>query len=323
MYYLLTLNTFPQITQCYSVTRNTVWQISDKYHILIFIQEGCCSISFQGTEYVLNPGDIFFIPSNHSYTRRSINDTMCTMTYIHFTLGIEAVEMDYSELHKRIVDAKNTLDNQILNDAPVHANFSSIYLKNKLTLHNAEGVFALLNDIQHFSSRRQLTSGIQSSINLCSILSSLSQNTLETVTSGNLLGKSEVVPSNLKKAIQYIRLHYSQQLNLDELAHHCGVSKQQLIRYFKAAFHTTPIAYITDYKIARAKDLLFNQSHLTIKEISDELGFNNQHYFTKVFIKTTGESPSEYRHRISNYLEEEAKTAKKRQQNPKKQEESK
>ncbi len=305
MYYLLNLSTFPQITQCYSVTRNTVWQISDKYHILIFVQDGSCSISFHGTEYVLNPGDIFFIPSNHSYTRRSINSAMCTMTYIHFTLNEEAGELDRNELRSHIVDAKSTLDNLILSDAPVHAGHSEIYLQNKFTLRNAESVFQLLNDIQHYSSRRQLTSGMQSSINLCSILSSLSQNTIEAVTNGNLLNKSDTVPSNLKKAIQYIRSHYSQQLSLDDLARHCGVSKQQLIRYFKAAFHTTPIAYITDYKIARAKDLLFNQPHLTIKEISDELGFNNQHYFTKVFLKTTGESPSEYRHRISNYLDSE------------------
>ncbi len=309
MYYLLTLSSFPQITQCYSVTRNTVWQISDKFHILIFIQEGSCSISFQGTDYILQPGDIFFIPSNHSYTRRSINGAMCTMTYIHFTLHAEAKELDSSELRHHIADAKNTLDNLILSDAPVHPGHSEIYLQNKFTLHNAESVFQLLGDIQHYSSRRQLTSGMQSSINLCSILSSLCQNTIETIPAGNLQGKSETVPSNLKKAIQYIRLHYSQQLTLDDLAHHCGVSKQQLIRYFKAAFHMTPIAYITDYKITRAKDLLFNQPHLTIKEISDELGFNNQHYFTKVFIKTTGESPSEYRNRISIYLHEEAKKA--------------
>ncbi len=302
MYYLLNLDTFPQITQCYTVTRNTVWQITDKDHILIFIQDGSCAISFDGEEYTLHPGDIFFIPCNHSYTRRSISGQVCTMTYVHFALFSEAEQLDFGDLRERIFAAKNALDNRILNDASVHSGHSEIYLQNKFSLRNSAACFQLLDDIQHFSSRRQLTSGMQSSINLCSILSSMSQHTIEAVSSGNLLNSPDAVPTNLKKAIQYIRSHYSQQLNLNDLSHHCGVSKQQLIRYFKAAFRTTPIAYITDYKVARAKDLLFNQPHLTIKEISDELGFNNQHYFTKVFIKTTGESPSEYRSRIAAYL---------------------
>ncbi len=307
MYYLMHFDNFPQITQCYTVTRNTVWQIADKDHILIFVKEGYCAISYGGEAYTLQPGDIFFIPSNHSYTRRSIEGTMCTMSYVHFALSSEAVQLDFGELRERILNARNSLDNMILNDASVHSGHSELYMQNKLTLPNWQHAFALLDDIQHFSNRRQLTSGMQSSINLCSILSSLSQHTIECVASGNLLNSTTTVPANLKKAIQYIRSHYSEQITLDDLAQHCGVSKQQLIRYFKAAFKITPIVYITDYKIAKAKDLLFNQPHLTIKEISDELGFNNQHYFTKVFIKTTGESPSEYRSRIANYLAAEAK----------------
>ena len=73
--------------------------------------------------------------------------------------------------------------------------------------------------------------------------------------------------------------------------------------YFKNAFNKTPINYITEYKISRAKELLYNQPHLTIGEISDELGFDNQHYFTRVFAKTTGESPSHYRYRTVHYKE--------------------
>ncbi len=309
MYYIMNLKSFPLITQCYSVTRNTVWQIADKDHILIFIQEGSCSIRFNGEDYTLDPGDIFFIPRNHSYTRRSIEGTMCTMTYVHFDLFSDAEQIDFGDLRERIFAAKNALDSMILNDASVHSGHSEIYLQNKFTMRNSSAAFNLLNDIQHFSSRRQLTSGMQSSINLCSILSSMSQHTIEAVSTGNLLNTPDSVPANLKKAIQYIRSHYSLQLTLEDLAQHCNVSKQQLIRYFKAAFQITPIAYITDYKIARAKDLLFNQPHLTIKEISNELGFNNQHYFTKVFIKNTGESPSDYRRRIGSYLDNEQQKA--------------
>lgn len=307
MYYSFKIDSFPIINNFYTVTRNTVWQITDKYNILIFIKEGSCSISFIDDEFILNPGDIFFIPANHSYTRRSINNTLCTMTYIHFSFPREAEQLDLPDLVKEISDAKNILDNQILNGAPLLSSHSNIYIANKSSLDNYSKLFLQLDDIKLFSTRRQLTCGLQSSISLCSILTSLSQNTIEAVSSDVILKKPDKVPANLKKAILYIRNHYTEKITLDELASVCNVSKQQLIRYFKAAFNVTPITYITDYKISRAKELLYNQPQLIIKEISDELGFDNQHYFTKVFIKATGESPSDYRYRITHYVDSEKK----------------
>ena len=304
MYYYHEINEFPLIKQFYSVTRNTVWTITDRDNILIFIIEGSCTISFGNEEYTLNPGDVFFIPANHSYTRRSINNAMCTMYYIHFSFSEECCQLTLAELAQKISDAKNHLDHQILNGAPLLSTENKLYLQNKSSTQDYPELLKQLENIQLFSTKRQLMCGLQSSISLCSILSTLSQNTIDDIASNIILKAPDTIPSNLKKAIRYIRSHYAENISLDELASECNVSKQQLIRYFHATFHCTPITYITDYKIARAKDLLFNQPHLTIKEISNELGFNNQHYFTKVFTKATGESPSTYRYRTTHYKEE-------------------
>ena len=303
MYYSFELNEFPQVTQYYRVTRNTLWEIADKYNILIFIQDGCCQITYENEEYILKKGDIFFIPANHSYCRRSINGTMCTMSYIHFSFSVEILQTDLTDLTRKISTAKATLDNQILDGAPHLSKQHTLYLQNKNTLENHAKAFEQLNDIRLLSASRQLMCGLQSSIIVCNILSSLSQNTIECVSSDHLLKVPDKVPDNLKKALRYIRSRYTEPISLDDLANHCHLSKQQLIRYFKVAFQTTPVTYITDYKIARAKDLLFNQPHLTIKEISDELGFDNQHYFTRVFVKTTCETPSHYRYRTTHFTE--------------------
>lgn len=304
MYYLLKLDQFPTITQFYSVTRNTVWQIADADHILIVIREGRCTIEFDNETYLLKPGDIFFIPANHSYTRRSIDGTMCTMTYIHFSLPSTVQELFFSEMDRLLLDAKNTLDAQLISNDSVLSVQHNLYLKNHYSFSNPQTSTNFLKEIQLFSSKRQLMCGLQSSISLCSILSLMSQHTIETISTDTALHQPSKVPDNLKKAIRYIRSHYTERISLDDLAEHCSVSKQQLIRYFHATFHCTPIAYIIDYKISNAKNLLFNHPHLTIKEISDELGFNNQHYFTKVFQKVTGETPSHYRDRTLHYYEQ-------------------
>ena len=44
---------------------------------------------------------------------------------------------------------------------------------------------------------------------------------------------------------------------------------------------------------------------VTIKEIAAELGFDNQHYFSRVFMKKNGETPSQYRNRTVNFKEPE------------------
>lgn len=301
MYYCFNLNNFPQITRFYSVVRNTVWEITERDNIVIYIQSGRCLISYENTEYELNSGDIFFIPANHSYKRYPVDNLLCTMTYIHFSIPNEVEQLELHEVAKKISDSKEEIDNRILDGAHVLWNQSSIYLKNKFSLTNHKECFRQLNDIRLISIKRQLMCGLQSSIILCGILSTLSQNTIEEISTEGYISTTPKVPDNLKKAIRYIRDHYTEQILLDDLTAHCNISKRQLIRYFNAAFNKTPIAYITEYKISRAKELLFKQPQLTIGEISDELGFDNQHYFTRVFIKITGETPSHYRQRTAYF----------------------
>ena len=303
MYYCFDLIEFPQITQFYSVTRNTVWEITDHHNLLIFIREGRCLINYENKRYTLNSGDVFFIPANHSYCREPINNEMCTMTYIHFSLLNEPEQLEPNEIVDKISKSKIEIDNQILDGNFLLSNQSAIYLQSNYSLKNHETIFKQLDDILLISISRQLMCGLQSSIALSSILSSLSQHTIEDVSTNISLDSSSILPDNLKKAIRYIRNNYTEKISLEELSAYCNVSKQQLIRYFKAAFNKTPNAYITEYKITRAKKLLFNQPQLTIGNISDELGFNNQYYFTKTFSKTTGETPSHYRYRTTHYKE--------------------
>jgi YesN/AraC family two-component response regulator len=301
MYYCFDLNVLPQIKDFYTVTRNTVWKIIDHNNILIFINDGSCLIDYENEKYTLKAGDIFFIPANHAYSRYPIDNQMCTMTYIHFSLSNESIQLDLSEIVEKISNSKLEIDNQILDGEFYLSNQSAIYLQNRYSLNNHEKIFNLLNDIFLMSIRRQLMCGLQSSITLCNICSLLSQHTIENVSTNTSVDTNNKVPDNLKKAIRYIRSHYTEAISLDALASHCNVSKQQMIRYFKTAFNQTPIAYITEYKINHAKKLLFNQPQLSIGNISDELGFNNQHYFTKTFLKATGETPSRYRYRTTNY----------------------
>ena len=79
----------------------------------------------------------------------------------------------------------------------------------------------------------------------------------------------------------------------------CAVSRPQMIRYFRTFLNTTPNAYITQYRMNKARELLMNAPQMSVKEISAELGFDDQCYFSRVFTRCTGETPTAYRERVT------------------------
>lgn len=301
MFYGFELNELPTVKKFYTVVRNTIWGITDSDHILIIVTDGKCSVSCDGEDYILDTGEAFFVPAGHYYERKPIDGKLCTMYYIHFSLCLDVMQYDPEMLSKELISIRQRIDNELI-DGDANLSFPSrIYIQSKTRFPKFDEVNRLLHGINLFSSRRQLMCKLQSSINLSSILSLISQLTIDSIFINSDIHTNITIPSNLKRAIGYITRHYSEQISLTDLSEYCSVSKQQLIRYFKQAFNTTPIDYINDYKLARAKELLFNSPTLLISEIASELGFSSQYYFTKLFTKKLGETPSAYRYRTRNY----------------------
>lgn len=302
MYYSFELCAFPVITKHYTVTRNTVWGVTTTENLMIILKEGRCIFSVDGEEFEAKSGDAVFIPANHIYERKSVNGELCTMTYIHFLLEKEAEMLDSVTVSQRLSATKKQLDNSFVSQSDFTYYPHTVYLQNHITVTDTKKTDMYMGDINLFSASREITCFLQSSIALCSILSHLSQNTVSEFKDSYTGAGTSDIPVNLKRAIGYIRSNYSKQITLDDLSANCNVSKQQVIRYFKYAFNTTPINYVLDYKISKAKDYLLFQPQLTVKEIASELGFDNQHYFARIFKKITGETPSDYKYRVHNYV---------------------
>lgn len=97
------------------------------------------------------------------------------------------------------------------------------------------------------------------------------------------------------KIDEYMRLHLSAPLTLQSLSEQTGISKMHLCRIFKKCKSTTPIDYFNNLRIDHAKKLLTEFSAMPLREIAEGLGFNDTYYFSKVFKRLTGISPSDYR----------------------------
>lgn len=94
-------------------------------------------------------------------------------------------------------------------------------------------------------------------------------------------------------AQKYIDLHIDKKLTLSQVSAVLGISPNYLSQLFTKYCHIGFSEYINQAKISKAKALLYN-NNLKIYEVSEQLGFENPFYFSKVFKKIVGCSPKDY-----------------------------
>lgn len=98
----------------------------------------------------------------------------------------------------------------------------------------------------------------------------------------------------LRYMVRFIQNHYSEKITLEEIAAAGNVCRSGCCKLFQNFLHASPIAYVINYRIHRSMELLLN-TKLTVTEIAYHCGFSNTSYYIKMFKKTAGMSPLEYR----------------------------
>ena len=106
--------------------------------------------------------------------------------------------------------------------------------------------------------------------------------------------KAPVTNKVIHDVISYINQNYLSSFSLSDLAEHFFLSKEHLSRLFKKETGENLFSYIMELKLTEAKKLL-KTTDMTLDDIAFHLGFSNGNYFSKVFKKNCGISPSEYR----------------------------
>ena len=101
--------------------------------------------------------------------------------------------------------------------------------------------------------------------------------------------------SVLKQAIDFIDGHYmDEEISLNRVAHTANVSANHFSALFSQNMGQTFIEYLTSLRMDKAKELLRCTSKRS-SEIAGEVGYKDAHYFSYLFKKTQGMTPSEYR----------------------------
>ncbi|MCY9691574.1 AraC family transcriptional regulator [Paenibacillus alginolyticus] len=100
-----------------------------------------------------------------------------------------------------------------------------------------------------------------------------------------------------EKIMNWIEVHYSEEISLDTLADHLHISKYYVSRIFKQETGATLMDYILARRIRQAC-LLLTTSNKGIEQISIEVGMNNFPYFCQAFKKLVDMTPMKYRKKL-------------------------
>jgi len=98
----------------------------------------------------------------------------------------------------------------------------------------------------------------------------------------------------LASVAAYLKGHIGEELTVEQIARDCLIGVSVLKRLFRQYMGQGVMAYFTQLRIDRAKELLRGGT-MTVTEVSQNLGFTSQFYFSRLFKQKTGVSPSEYR----------------------------
>lgn len=100
--------------------------------------------------------------------------------------------------------------------------------------------------------------------------------------------------TELKAMIGYIQENYSKKISLEEISKSGTVSRSKCCKLFKDTLQLSPIQYLNNFRLEKSMELLKDHSH-SIVDVAHECGFSGASYYTELFHREIGVTPSEFR----------------------------
>lgn len=106
--------------------------------------------------------------------------------------------------------------------------------------------------------------------------------------------KKSKYPPKVEKALSFMESNIYRAISLNDICEATGISQPTLNRLFRKYIGKSPFEYLIEQKMLVARQMLRNEN-MSIKEISQNLGYGNQLYFSAEFKKRNGMSPRDFR----------------------------
>ncbi len=252
------------------------------YYEMIYVKKGISMLEIENIKTMLGPNDIIIIKPQKLHTLKVQEGCKCEfiVLYFSFASGIEQKTPNYpSEIS--IEDFINFFT----------GNHTGPFLKLKVNQKN--DIITILNRLVSEKAQEQFGSDFLIHLlilELFVLISRALKLEWERSITDDSLKQKELV--NLSE--EYIRNYYERNIGLSDISGYVFLSPSYFTRIFKRQTGQTPINYLINLRIDRAKELL-SESDEKASDIALSVGFSNQQRFNETFKKITGMTPIEYR----------------------------
>ena len=96
----------------------------------------------------------------------------------------------------------------------------------------------------------------------------------------------------------FVEAHYQEDISMQDAATALRYSDAYFCKLFKQCFKVNFSAYLNQFRVDRARQMI-QDSRLSLKEVSTACGYTDSNYFTRVFKRLTGQTPTEYRNALT------------------------
>lgn len=235
-----------------------------KDYYLSYNHAGSMKLRFHGKPYEIGPGSIFiYRPFEEQYYGQANSEPMANY-WVHFT-GYGAHEM-------------------LVNAGLSEKTFFSVGTRDEIA-----GLFERM--ITEVTDKRTGYELMAASLllNIVSLITrQLDENSVESTGSSSM---------KIHESVKYIHKYYDRKITVAELAKMSLLSTNRYTNVFKQVTGMSPQQYIIQFRLQKACELMRHTS-LNIRQISALTGFDDQLYFSRLFKKYEGMTPSEYSARL-------------------------
>ena len=264
--------------------------------IIYMVKKGVMELEEDGVSYHLVPGDFLILSpeGQHEGTRA----TYCEYFYIHFQhADIRAAEADEQQLREQMyrVRSEALRGSCCERSCPYGEEAGYDLLLPKYCHMTDEAVVSLTRSLYEIMRNNRDHMEYYKTLCGCRLLQLLVFVSRQCL-SAELESSGMISARSYQKVLavqNYLQASYQEQITGDQLAGQCHMNFEYLNRLFRQSVGRPIFQYLCSLRIARARELLTTTS-MRISQISEQVGFMDESYFSRVFKKYTGVCSADY-----------------------------
>ena len=231
-------------------------------NLLIYCLHGKGELRVDNTTTQITAGDLVLLPKGVSHSYKASGDQPWTIYWVHFSGSDCESFLDYLAIEKQ----------RYVIPLGIHSR--------------------LVTSFEYLLECRQTNYDTASFINVANLLRQM----LSHIALLGPISKRQRAKHQLDLELVHSLMEASvhEKLELETLAREVNLSKFHFIKKYRELTGSTPVNHFIHLKIIRACDLL-DITNKSIKEISYAIGYEDAYYFSRIFKKVMGISPSQYR----------------------------